>query len=143
MEPDNFTDFTEKYICNICNTKCSRKSEWERHLLTRKHQKHINGNNYKKIFTTAQLYHCQCGNIYKNHSGLWKHKKKCPTMEIPAVDINSPQNELNTLTNLVLELVKSNTDLQKQMMEVCKHNTQTNNIIHSIAIIKLLTCNSS
>ena len=36
-------------------------------------------------------------------------------------------NDMKMLTTLILELVKSNTDLQKQMMEVCKNGINTNN----------------
>ena len=36
--------------------------------------------------------------------------------------IEKTDSEIKILTNLVLEVVKSNADLQKQMMEVCKMN---------------------
>jgi hypothetical protein len=36
--------------------------------------------------------------------------------------------EVKTLTSMVIELMRSNNDLQKQMMEVCKNNSITNNI---------------
>jgi hypothetical protein len=131
MEPENFTDFTENYICQFCDTKCSRRTEWTRHLLTRKHQRQSHGKDFNKNFTAGQIYNCLCGKKYKTHSGLWKHKKLCNIESPAAADIMPPPNELHTLTNMVLELVKSNTDLQKQMMEVCKNSQPTNNIIHS------------
>ena len=30
------------YSCNICNFKCNRKVDYNRHLLTKKHNKRIN-----------------------------------------------------------------------------------------------------
>ena len=30
------------YNCNICNFKCNRKVDYNRHLLTKKHNKRIN-----------------------------------------------------------------------------------------------------
>ena len=40
---------------------------------------------------------------------------------------NNPE-EVKNLTSMVLELMKSNNDLQKQMIEVCKNTSITNNI---------------
>jgi len=88
-------------------------------------------------FTTEKEFNCHCGRKYKTHSGLWKHKKNCinPKFEPTA-------NQINILTNLVLEVVKNNSELlqqnhviqkqsneiQKQMLEVCKvGNTNINN----------------
>jgi hypothetical protein len=139
MEMKNFTDFTEKYSCQSCDIICSRKSEWSRHLLTRKHQGQSHGNDFQKNFTAAQIYNCHCGKKYRTHSGLWKHKKRC-NFEIPIekdilppvpAPAPPPSDELHTLTNLVLELVKSNTNLQEQMLAVCKNSQPTNHIIHS------------
>jgi hypothetical protein len=124
MEPENFTDFTENFICTICDVKCSRQSELKRHLLTRKHKWKENGSNLEVNFTTEKIYECGCGKLYKTHSGLWKHKKICQP-----VNLNEPsENEVKFLTNLVLEIVKNNNDLQKQnhelqkqVLDVCKN----------------------
>jgi hypothetical protein len=116
MEMKNFTDFTEKFSCTFCNIKCSRNSEWGRHLLTAKHLKRVNGNNLELNFTTAQEFNCHCGKIYKTLSGLWKHKKLCS---------NEPsKSEIKVLTNLVLEVVKNNSELLKQNQEFQKQNNE-------------------
>ena len=73
METQNFTDFTEKFSCNLCNIKCSRTSEWDRHINTRKHQKHLLGNTKEINFTDKKDYKCSCGKIYTTNCGLWKH----------------------------------------------------------------------
>ena len=128
MEPENFTDFTEKFRCELCDVKCSRQSEWSRHLATLKHKRKEFGNNLEGNFTTEKLYECECGKIYKTHSGLWKHKKICS----PPI-LNEPSaNEVKFLTNLVMEIVKNNNDLQKQnhelqkqVLDVCKNTNST------------------
>jgi hypothetical protein len=126
MEPENFTNFTEKFACEICDVKCSRPSELRRHLLTLKHKKNESGNIQEGNFTTDKIYKCDCGKVYKTHSGLWKHKKTCnpPNLNEPSA------NEVKFLTNLVLEIVKNNSDLQKQnhelqkqVLDVCKNNS--------------------
>ena len=76
METNNFTDFTNNYECKKCNIICSRKTEWLRHIATRKHKKHQYGNDMETNFTTSKIYKCDCGKIYNTNSGLWKHKKK-------------------------------------------------------------------
>jgi hypothetical protein len=59
--------------------------------------------------------------------------KKCQEV-LPAPPLNpmpKTDEELKNLSNLVIELVKSNTNLQQQMLEVCKsnayHTTNINN----------------
>jgi hypothetical protein len=60
---------------------------------------------------------------YNTNSGLWKHVKKCS--KTPDILQQSTSDiELKTLTTMVVELIKSNTDLQKQMLEVCKNITK-------------------
>ena len=35
----------QNFYCKNCDYSCSRKYNWERHLITAKHQMEINGNN--------------------------------------------------------------------------------------------------
>ena len=62
-----------------------------------------------------------CGKEYKEKSGLWRHKKKCaPTLQ-------SSQNTMVT-NDMVLKLMEQNHDLQKQIFELAKNQTVTNNL---------------
>ena len=143
MEPENFTDFTKKYECLFCDIKCSRKTEWDRHVLTLKHKKRQNGSILEENFTTVKKnsYTCHCKKIYKTHSGLWKHKQQC--LVIDSAEDTSTSTSTCTSTddkqtiqilikentdfkNIILELVKNNGDLQKQMMQVCENIQPTN-----------------
>ena len=131
MEPVFFTDFTEIYNCKTCDIICSRQSEWNRHLLTRKHQKRQFGSNFPENFTAPKEYKCKCGRNYTTHGGLWKHKKICIDKEPVVENLTEIQeNELKKITNLMIEMVKNNSDLkqqnqdfQKQIMEMCKNNS--------------------
>jgi len=60
-----------KYECISCSITCNKLSDWKRHLITKKHK--INDSGAKSQLTFA----CECGNSYKERTGLWKHKKKC------------------------------------------------------------------
>ena len=92
---------------------------------------------------------CCCGKQYNTHSGLWKHQKKCIVLastQNEIINIESSGNntannanaantslqttEFTNLTNLICELVKTNTDIQKSVIELCKNGT-SNNIVNS------------
>ena len=125
------------FDCKKCDFKCCKKSEWERHISTQKH------NNLTLLTNKEQKtpnYNCEyCNKQYKSREGLWYHKKKCIIKndnENIILDNNLTQNssEVVHLTNLVLELVKNNTELQKQnqdfqskILDVCKTSGTNNN----------------
>jgi len=76
-----------KFHCEQCDFTCSKPSDWNRHILTRKHKMEINGNYGNEI--NASVYTCnKCCKIFKTNSGLWKHHKKC----LIQANINYSQN---------------------------------------------------
>jgi len=119
----------EKFICEICDFKCCKQSNLVTHILTPKHKNRtilntLEPKNAENIFT------CQnCNKTYNARNSLWYHKQKCLQQENKILDASS--NEVVVLTNLVLELVKSNGDLQKQVLEVYKNGTNNNNSINN------------
>ena len=119
------TDRTKIFNCENCDFKCSKKSYWERHIITAKHIKLTNVNTNVSPEVKVLNYTCSiCDKIYKSRVGLWKHSKKCKITEEPSTS----ETEYKMLTMLMLEMMKSNSDLQKQMLEVCKNsNTTVNN----------------
>jgi len=58
MVTKNFTDFTKNFSCNYCDINCSRKSEWDRHVMTKKHNSNITGNK-DDIYTGSEVYAAQ------------------------------------------------------------------------------------
>jgi hypothetical protein len=109
------------FTCECCDYICSKNSEYIKHLLTQKHIGNISGN-AKISLSKMQIHTCKfCNKIYKSRKGLWSHNKLCNKSIEPNI-------EIKVLTDLVLELVKSNNTLQKQMIDVCK-NIQPSNII--------------
>ena len=150
METEFSANSAANFWCDACDILCSKKNDWTRHLRTMKHARK-SGN---KIETgkSAPNFRCKCGKVYQTKSGLWKHGKICdykPTkhyikdepLKQGPTDISS--GNLDFLTNLVLEVVKNNADLQKQnndyqkqnqelqkqMMDLCKNNTATTHFI--------------
>lgn len=110
------------FVCQPCDFRCSTKCDWIRHIARLKHTTNVNGNTLST--KTAKAYDCDCGKSYSDRTGLWKHKQKCN-------DITS----INSLTNLVVEVVKSNNELQKQnqemqkqILDICKNGMINNSI---------------
>lgn len=134
----------EKHVCNLCDFVCSKKSGWDRHVLTPKHITNSgNDTNDTKKGQKGRMeeYICDCGKKYNYHSGLWRHKKICEN-QYNEIVVDSSLNEIKTLSGLVLELVKSNNELQKQMIDVCgKIQTGNNNITNSNNITNNKTFN--
>jgi len=138
METIFSTENTKKFNCEKCAFKCSKKSYWDRHIITAKHLKLTNINTQVPP-TEIGSHSCKnCNKIYKSRVGLWKHSKKCEY--VPAkkhklyekediVDVLLKENQ--DFKNIILELVKNNGDLQKQMLEVCKTGGSIHNNSHN------------
>jgi hypothetical protein len=127
------------FVCETCNLECSKKSNFAQHLSTHKHfvkenAKVVN----KENATPAPSVNCvYCNKEYKTRVGLWYHNKKCNSH----TDIIQNTNSIDTLIHdnknfkkLILEVVKSNTELHKQnnelhkqMAEICKNTSITHN----------------
>jgi hypothetical protein len=130
------------FYCDFCNYTCSKKFNWDRHILTSKHQLSTKVNNLatknEQNEQKGQKLSCEnCSKEFKERSGLWRHKKKCDMKHLHEQTISNGANlnDINNLTALICELVKSNTDIHKSVIELCKNGTNNNsgntNIINS------------
>jgi len=133
MNPIQITQHLPKqFNCENCDYVTSNRKDYNRHLLTRKHINTINTIKYNILPPTGDKeYICECGKTYKHNASLFNHKKKCKGPSNEKI-IDTSSNEFKSLTDLVLELVKNNTELQKQnqdfqqkMFELCKNNNNT------------------
>ena len=112
------------FLCEFCDFKCYKKSNYLTHINTKKHNdnKMITNDNY--LMPKNAEYVCKCGNIYKHMSGLSRHKKKCTftdediKIKEQVITIN-PTNIITT--ELVLELIKDNKEMKQIILE--QHNT--------------------
>jgi hypothetical protein len=116
------------YNCDFCHYTCCKKYNWDKHVMTSKHKKATDSNILAtKKWQKEQKNHyiCEiCNKEYNDRTGLWRHKKKCYN--------NFTNNEtsvnITNLTSLICELVKSNTDIHKSVIELCKNGTNISNI---------------
>jgi hypothetical protein len=59
--------------CEICKTNTASKKDYNKHLLTLKHQKMISN-----VKSQTPLKKCNsCNKLYVSRNGLWKHLKTC------------------------------------------------------------------
>lgn len=128
----------EKYICIICDFKCSKTSDLNRHLLTTKHAKNVNASknaseNAEKI---TKQFKCNCGKIYNHDSSYYRHKKKCINLS------NDVDTELvMMLIKQTHEVMKQNSEFMKQTCEVMKENSELKNMM--MEVIKTGTHNTT
>lgn len=120
-----------KFHCELCDFKCSKESDWNRHIMTLKHQKSYKGVTNDTILTpkNAKKFECECGNTYKFRQGLYKHKKICYIHQATVSKYdninnlennNDNKNKMNNFTEIkefILTLVKENQDVQLQMQK--------------------------
>jgi len=119
-----------KFFCKSCDYATMRKSSYDDHLLTLKHQKSIFVN--QKPAKTCSYHICQfCQKSYKDNSGLWRHNKVCKKKEINSETVKMPELTPDTILNIL----KQNNDLQqmlveqnKTIMEMSKNNQINTNI---------------
>ena len=73
----------EEFKCVFCDFVCFKKSEYTRHLNTRKHKIRSSTNEkcQKTPETEPRVYTCECGKSYSHASSLWNHKKRCITLQ--------------------------------------------------------------
>ena len=135
---------TRNFECNICDFVCCKISDYNRHTMTRKHKKGVNGDDLvTKKSAEKETYTCEnCSKQYHSRNGLWVHSKKCSqktdklndelNYELDThinnqIEINNSTSDVVSLTNLVLEVVRQNQELTKQIVELSKSNNIINN----------------
>ena len=108
------------YGCQLCNFKCSKKSNYMIHLTTAKH----------KLLTenadSTKHYICTCGKKYKHRQSLYTHKLICAYID--------EVNNNNIESSHILDLIKQNNEFNKmvieqtnQMLELVKNAQVVNN----------------
>ena len=119
---DKSPKISAKFFCENCNYKCSKQSEYNKHILTNKHKILQNPTTVINLKT----YMCECGKKYKHSSTLYAHKKKCLKKEKEKEKETKPDENVDvdiSDKNLILTLIQQNNELQKQMLEVIKNGT--------------------
>ena len=113
------------FSCELCDYICSRQSQYDRHLSTRKHEMITNDN--KKGSKKFHTNKCVCGKIYKHISGLSRHKQKCKFEEIEneAVEVEYEVIELgNAVTEVDKKEENDDPSYKEMFMTIMKENKE-------------------
>ena len=115
------------FRCDKCYYTTSRKSQYDRHITT---PKHINRcqilQNTTNLVPKVPEFVCNsCNKIYKHHSSLYNHKKKCL---LDHTICNHTKNTDNK-DDLINYLIKENQEFKNLILEIVKKDT--NNITNN------------
>ena len=124
-----------QFLCEPCDFSCSKKSDYERHILTRKHGNRTLLNNLEQeLLQKSPLHICKvCKKEYKARNSLWYHEKTCTLEEdtpnenmivLQCQEQQSTSNQVSVLTSLVIEIMKSNLELQRQSTEAQRQGAE-------------------
>ena len=141
------------FHCFFCEYTTTRKSDYTKHLLTRKHKKHENKNKLMENMSSININKldeeilinesklesvifddsdnsfdeellCSCGKNYSSRQSLHTHQKKCKRKNINNL------NFINVNEGIILELIKDNRELKgllieqnKTIQEIVKNNS--------------------
>ena len=134
MMTKNISLKTPNFICEKCDFVCSNKNDYERHLLTRKHN-----HDDKKTQKNSEKNVCICGKSFKYRQGLFVHRKTCVVYtKNDTTDDNVLETKIKEkidsatdkeLKDLVKDLIKQNSELMKTINDIIPKigNTTNNN----------------
>ena len=115
-----------KYYCEVCDYKCCKKYNWDKHLTTSKHFKATESNNpatekWQKV--ANKMFCCEnCGKEYNDRTGLWRHKKKC-NQEKEQDETQTKQEETKNEIKFDKELFMMIINQNKEILEIVKNGT--------------------
>jgi hypothetical protein len=134
------TNLPQGFCCEICNIKTHNKKDYEKHLLTAKHQNRTILNGIEQKIPNKQYICNICSKIYSARNSLWYHQKKCNISNNPIIqeDIIFESNEKETekLINYLIKensefkqlLIEQNKQMLEQNMQMLEVSQKTNNI---------------
>lgn len=110
------------FLCKICDFECINKRDYNRHLLTRKHE--ILTNTDKKTPKSPIFFICECGKEYKHRQSLFSHKKSCIyVQESDVLDVSNSLeivNKSDNENNSAMEyLMKENLEMKQIITDLC------------------------
>jgi len=118
----------KKHICETCDFKCSKLSDYNRHILTAKHQiltnTYINTSNYPQ--KNAKAFTCDCGKEYKHRQSLNNHKKTCQKNAEESVENTfvPEKEEEPSDRQLIMTVIRQMAEKDKQMTELTSQITK-------------------
>ena len=111
MLTENLPKIPNKFYCENCNFNTSRKSHYEKHLLTQKH-KYLQNND---AVATKKKYVCDCGKEYNYRQSLYNHRKTCKGEKKENIIIQGENKD--EMKQLVFKLISENQELKNTVLQ--------------------------
>ena len=139
-----------KFVCINCDYHSNKKSQYTRHLKTKKHIL----KNASRDASEKEPYVCSCGKVYLHDSSYYRHRKTCKSStDIIVTEENADDNVVINDTNvlrLLQETMTQNKALQEQMIAmqvehettICKQNEVLKDIIPKLGETLTSTTNN-
>jgi len=121
-----------KFECKICDYNTSKKSSYNNHIKSKKHNINVlstNSNNIKQKICSKKYLCTNCNKEYNDRSGLWRHKKKCEENNNLQEKIDNI--DLSNKDDLIMMLLKQNSELLEIVKNGTNNTTNTNCNNHS------------
>jgi hypothetical protein len=155
---------SDKFHCEPCDYISCRKSQYDRHLLTRKHKNVVNVTECYEFGSESSAGLCcqNCNKQYKSRMGLWHHVKTCisvtPDQENSETKRKNSQiiNEdyENTMgepklpfelnPGMFIELIQQNKELQNLLLQQAKsHSEIVNKLIEREPVSSNINSNNT
>lgn len=109
--PKNAVNFS----CASCDFECFKKSNYDAHLLTRKH-KILTNTDVLTDAKNAAPFQCVCGKIYKHRQSIFNHKQKC--RENNTRELEKYMKDQTLDAGLVCQLIQQNKEMQTQILNL-------------------------
>ena len=120
IDPLNIVKGVSGFCCEICNYSTFIKCDFLKHLSTKTHtakQTNITVAAEKLNMLQAKPFHCDnCGHNFTDRSNLHRHKIKCNEH----INVDNVQSSQLDKDALIIGLLKQNTELQTQLIELMK-----------------------
>jgi hypothetical protein len=117
------------FVCGNCDYNTFNKYDFNKHLLTRKHQKSLNTTHICDNIANTEnkkKFGCKCGKAYMHKQSLYKHNKKCKFEEenIDEENIDEENNDAE------LALVKDGpVDYKSMFLKIINENSEMKSLL--------------
>lgn len=148
---------SEEIVCEKCDFRTFKRSEFDRHLATQKHKYlHVLTDTYTKNAKKRLTFSCECGKNYTHRQSLYTHRKVCDefidviksyevskqkceddiSLEMSKQMLLSKQTssdeKIDKLIGLVETMAEQNANLQTQLV---KQNETANRMVNNSGTI--------
>jgi len=121
---------SQKYICVFCEYQTNNKSNYNKHLSTKRHQNNIP---QTKTKTKRSQHICEdCGKTYLYASGLWKHRQKCGSRSMVTHETPNVQSDKDIIKLIMEENAKLNAQNAKLYQDMQNQNNKHHEDLQAI-----------